>query len=59
VAEGVAAESFMDGAEPTAFDNAATRPARDPVEPMPYPRVQAQRQVPAFLRARLAARAAA
>jgi hypothetical protein len=59
LAEGAPAESFLDGAEPVAFDNAATRPAPDPgATALPYPRAMARRQVPASLHQRLAARAA-
>jgi hypothetical protein len=56
LAEGVAAESFLDGVEPMAFDNASERVARETAE-LPYPRIKAHRQVPAALRDRIAARA--
>jgi hypothetical protein len=59
IAEGVAAESFLMGVEDMGFDNLATReaPAGTAVE-MPYPRVKSARQMPASVRALLAARAA-
>jgi hypothetical protein len=60
LAEGVDAESFLDAAEPTRFDNEADRPARAaPAGQLPHPRVKARRQLPQPLRRRLAARAAA
>ncbi len=60
LAEGVAAESFLDDWQELPFDNAATRPAPSPdaVE-LPYPRARAARQVPHHLRTLLAARQAA
>ena len=59
LAEGVAAESFLDGAEALPFDNAAERGNRALRHELPYPRVKARRQLPAAVRALLAARAAA
>ena len=56
LAEGAAAESFLDGVELTAFDNAGEREARETAE-LPYPRIKSHRQVPAALRDRIAARA--
>ncbi len=60
LAEGVPAESFLDGAEEIRFDNAAERPPRAGApEEMRYPRVKTARQLPAWLRTLLVARAAA
>ena len=59
LAEGVAAESWLESAEAIPFDNRADRPARAPAAELPYPRVKAERQVPAALRARLRRPAAA
>jgi len=54
LAEGVPAESFLEGAEIVPFGNIADRtPPEAPTE-LPYPRVRSARQVPATLRARLA-----
>lgn len=55
LAEGVPAESFLDGIEALPFDNAAERGAREEADELPYPRLKSQRQVPQALRARLAA----
>jgi autotransporter passenger strand-loop-strand repeat protein len=54
LAEGVPAESFWEGAETMPFDNEADRPAPAASAPLPYPRVQSARQVPAAIRARVA-----
>ena len=59
LAEGVAAESYLEGAETFAFDNRGDRPAPAEVTEMAWPRVKAARQLPAALRARLGGRAAA
>jgi autotransporter passenger strand-loop-strand repeat protein len=54
LAEGVPAESFLEGAEIVPLGNIADRtPPEAPTE-LPYPRVRSARQVPATLRARLA-----
>jgi autotransporter passenger strand-loop-strand repeat protein len=53
LAEGVAAESFLDGVEAVAFDNADTRIAREKPAELPYPRIKSHRQVPRALRERL------
>ena len=60
LAEGVAAESYLELVQDLPFDNAADRPvlAGQPEE-LPYPRVRSHRQGPPALRDRLAARAAA
>jgi hypothetical protein len=55
LAEGAATESFVDGVEPIGFDNRHERTAPPDANEMPYPRCKAARQVPAALRARLAA----
>jgi hypothetical protein len=61
LAEGVAAETFVDNAERLAFDNWAEHEALFPdgrrVGEMPMPRAKSQRQVPQALRRRLAAQA--
>lgn len=54
LAEGVAAETFLDAEVARAFDNWAERPARA-ATPLAIPRVTASRLLPASLRARLAA----
>jgi len=60
LAEGVAAESFLPGAEDLRFDNIADRPASAPEMPeMSYPRIKAARQLPMEVRRLLAARASA
>ncbi len=59
LAEGVAAESYLEGAEAFAFDNRGDRPAPAEVTEMAWPRVKAARQLPAALRARLGGLAAA
>jgi predicted extracellular nuclease len=61
LAEGVAAETFIDNVDRLAFDNwsehdEANAPA--PIEEMLYPRAKAARQVPQRIRKTLAARAA-
>ena len=53
VAEGVAAESFIDYAPRGAFDNAAAAPSQAPIAEMALPRVSTPRLVPAALKARL------
>jgi hypothetical protein len=58
LAEGMAAESFVDNVEPTAFDNAAERPAFPPIAEMDLPRALSHRQVPAAIRRLVAERAA-
>jgi hypothetical protein len=56
LAEGAAAESFLETVQEMPFDNEAARPAAAvPVAELPYPRVKAQRQLPAALRRRLTA----
>jgi autotransporter passenger strand-loop-strand repeat protein len=59
LAEGVAAESYLETVETVAFDNRAGRPARALPAEMEYPRVKSVRQLAAALRARLAGRVAA
>ncbi len=60
VAEGVAAETFVDNADRLAFENwaehAALYPAGKPIAEMPYPRAKAARQVPLPIRKALALR---
>jgi hypothetical protein len=62
LAEGVAAESFIDNVDRMNFDNWAEHEALYPsgyeVAEMPYPRAKSMRQVPSATRTRLAARAA-
>lgn len=59
LAEGVGAESFLDGVEDMDFVNLADRPARDAaMAELAMPRVKAARQLPQALRAHIAARAA-
>ncbi len=61
LAEGVAAETFVDNAERRHFDNWAEHPQADmppTIEEMVLPRAMSQRQVPPALYARLMARAA-
>lgn len=58
LAEGVAAESFLDGIEELAFVNLADRPAREQaMAELDMPRVKSARQLPQALRARIANRA--
>ncbi len=61
LAEGVAAETFVDNVSRMAFDNWAEFKAicdgEPPTGEMPYPRAKSQRQLPATLRGHLAARA--
>jgi Hint domain len=60
LAEGTPVESYLDGLEPRAFDNAADRAgAPEGAGELPYPRIKAHRQIPGALRAQLAARSAA
>ena len=59
LAEGVAAESFVDNVDRMAFANWAERPEGGAVGELPYPRAKSARQVPGLLRARLAAAVAA
>lgn len=58
LAEGAPAESFLDGVEEIGFENWDERTAVA-AEELPYPRVKSARQLPAAVRAALAARAAA
>ncbi len=58
LAEGAPAESYLEGVEDIGFMNFAERTAPESVEEMPWPRVRAQRQLPAAARAQLAARTA-
>ncbi|MDA8248223.1 MAG: Hint domain-containing protein [Rhodospirillales bacterium] len=58
LAEGAAAESFLDGVEALGFENWDER-AAVAAEELPYPRAKSARQLPAGVRAELAARAAA
>ncbi len=58
LAEGVAAESFLDGVEEIGFQNWDERSAPVAVRELPYPRVKSARQVPAALRRQIAAREA-
>jgi hypothetical protein len=59
VAEGVAAESFIDSVEPARFHNAAERPEFPPMAELDMPRARSHRQVPQHVRALVAERAAA
>ncbi len=59
LAEGAAAESYLEGVEDIGFQNFDQRKAPQAVKEMPYPRVRAQRQLPLAVREQLAARAAA
>ena len=57
IADGVPAESYVDGIEDYKFDNIADRPALDaPVAEMDLPRAKSARQVPQSIRAMIAAR---
>lgn len=59
LAEGVAAESFLDNYQELPFENAADRlPPPADVEELPYPRCKSRRQVPRHLQTMLAHRAA-
>lgn len=59
LAEGVAAESYLDIPARAAFDNGQERAGAAPITPMSLPRISSARLVPAVLRDRLApARAA-
>ena len=58
LAEGAPAESYLEGVEDIGFMNFAERIAPESVVEMAYPRVRAQRQLPAAVREHLAARAA-
>lgn len=59
IAEGMPAESFLDTAETTRFDNWAERPQFPPVQEMRLPRACSRRQVPRRVRELCAERAAA
>lgn len=60
LAEGVAAESFLDDWQELPFDDLADRPAPLPtLTELPYPRCRAARQLPRALRTLPGARAAA
>ena len=59
IAEGVAAESFLDGVEEIGFQNWDERTAPAAVRELPYPRVRSARQMPPALRRHLAVRQAA
>lgn len=59
LAEGVAAETFVDNVSRMSFDNWEERDAPAEVEEMRYPRVKSARQLPRALRARLGIRVAA
>jgi hypothetical protein len=53
LAEGVAAESFLETVAEFGFDNAADRPPPEPeAQELPYPRVKSARQLPPALRPR-------
>jgi hypothetical protein len=62
LAEGVAAESFVDNVSRSIFDNAAEHAALYPDAPsipeMPFPRAKSRRQLPRAIRERLAERSA-
>lgn len=58
MAEGVPAESFVDGVENMGFENLAERPAGGAMQEMDLPRAKSARQVPTAVRARIAARVA-
>jgi hypothetical protein len=61
LAENTPAETFIDNVDRMGFDNWAEHealyPDAEPIQEMAYPRAKAARQVPAAIRARLAARA--
>ncbi|MDA8249648.1 MAG: Hint domain-containing protein [Rhodospirillales bacterium] len=57
-AEGAPAESFLDGVEDLAFDNAGERPAGGTMQEMDCPRIRSARQLPRAVKEHLAARAA-
>jgi hypothetical protein len=59
LAEGVAAESYLESAEPVGFDNAGKRPPGPQPAELDLPRVRSARQLPAALRWRLLPDAAA
>lgn len=59
LAEGVAAESFIDSAETVAFHNVADRPDYPPIAEIDMPRARSHRQVPRQIRALIAERTAA
>lgn len=63
LAEGAAAETFVDNVDRLGFDNwneyEALYPEGKTVEELPYPRAKARRQVPVSIRVALAARAEA
>ena len=62
-ANGALAETFVDNVDRMGFDNWDEHqklfPDGNPIVEMPYPRAKAHRQVPAFVREKLASRAAA
>ena len=61
LAEGAAAETFVDNVARTAFDNWAEHEALygdAPIEEMPLPRAQSRRQVPGDISTRLLRQAA-
>ncbi|UFN49436.1 Hint domain-containing protein [Roseomonas sp. OT10] len=59
LAEGVAAETFIDNASRRSFDNWAEHPGDSTLTELPFPRAKSYRQLSSTLRARLAERAAA
>jgi hypothetical protein len=59
LAEGIAAESYLDAAEAVAFDNREERPAREAPAELALARVKSARQLPAALCLRLGRRSAA
>ncbi len=59
MAENAAAETFLDNADRMHFDNWNTHPGQPVITEMNLPRAKAARQVPASIRNRLLARAAA
>ena len=54
LAEGMPAESYLEGIEPLGFDNWHERIAPPDVRELPYPRCKSARQVPPALRRRMA-----
>jgi hypothetical protein len=58
LAEGAAAETFIDNADRLAFDNWNEHPGNDTLVEMDLPRVKSARQLPRTIKARLEARAA-
>lgn len=59
LAEGVAAESYLDSADPARFHNSAERPPFPPLSELDMPRARSHRQVPQQIRALIAGRAVA